>query len=114
MGNAIIAAARRLAEAGAPVLHDISTGGLAVALAEICLASDVGAEVAYDDWRALFSEDPHRLVAIAPDSVEVEAIASSEGVPARCVGAIRGSTLAFGRAKLDLVELRQVFDSNFR
>ncbi|CAN5148797.1 hypothetical protein BH18ACT5_BH18ACT5_08730 [soil metagenome] len=87
---------------------------MAVALAEICIASDVGAEVSYDDWRGLFSEDPHRLVAVAFDSVAVEAIASSEGVPARCLGAIRGSRLALGRATLELVELRKVFESNFR
>ena len=54
MGKAILRVGR-LAAAGAPVLHDISTGGLAVALAEICIASGIGADISYDDWRSLFS-----------------------------------------------------------
>jgi phosphoribosylformylglycinamidine synthase len=62
---ATIEAAVRLATT-APVLHDISTGGLAVALAEICIASGVGAVV---ESEYPFSEDPHRfLVVMGNDS----------------------------------------------
>jgi phosphoribosylformylglycinamidine synthase len=53
----------------APVLHDISDGGLAVALAEICIASGVGAEVETDHP---FSEDPHRFLVMAnPGAIDV-------------------------------------------
>ncbi|HEU4320930.1 MAG TPA: phosphoribosylformylglycinamidine synthase subunit PurL [Acidimicrobiia bacterium] len=46
----------------AAVLHDISDGGLAVALAEICIASGVGAAVHADHP---FNEDPHRFLVVA-------------------------------------------------
>jgi phosphoribosylformylglycinamidine synthase len=47
-----------------PVLHDISDGGLAVAVAEVCIASGVGATVSIDDPGALFCEAPHRVIAV--------------------------------------------------
>jgi phosphoribosylformylglycinamidine synthase len=47
-----------------PVLHDVSDGGLAVTIAEICIASGVGAVIETDEPAMLFGEDPHRVVAI--------------------------------------------------
>jgi phosphoribosylformylglycinamidine (FGAM) synthase-like enzyme len=53
----------------APVLHDISDGGLAVALTEICVASGVGARV---EHAHPFNEDPHRFLIVAePDSLDL-------------------------------------------
>jgi phosphoribosylformylglycinamidine synthase len=64
----VVAIAAELAQI-APVLHDISDGGLAVALAEICIASDIGARV---QTRHPFSEDPHRFLVIArPGALEL-------------------------------------------
>ena len=62
--------ARRVVSAAAtlafstPVLHDVSTGGLAVALAEIAIASGMG--VIIDDVSApdLFDETPLRFIAV--------------------------------------------------
>jgi phosphoribosylformylglycinamidine synthase subunit PurL len=62
MANRVIALAADLAHTAA-VLHDVSDGGLAVALAEICVNSGVGATV---ETQHPFSEDPHRLLAVAP------------------------------------------------
>lgn len=62
-GLAVIDEALRMAHV-APVLHDISDGGLAVALAEICIASGVGATLEVTGTAELFSEDPHRFVAV--------------------------------------------------
>jgi phosphoribosylformylglycinamidine synthase len=47
----------------APVLHDVSDGGSAVALAEICIASGLGATIEVEHP---FSEDPHRFLMVAP------------------------------------------------
>jgi phosphoribosylformylglycinamidine synthase len=113
MGKGVVGCARRLAAAGAPVLHDISAGGLAVALAEICIHSEVGAEISYSDWRHLFSEDPHRLLIAAPTNLEVEAIAREEGVPVQRIGSFGGSHLRLGRAELPLQQLIETFNSNF-
>jgi phosphoribosylformylglycinamidine synthase II len=78
----------------APVLHDISDGGLAVALAEICIAAGVGATIVDIDTDLLFSEDPHRFVAVfEPGSVELP-----DGF-GRKVGTMGGQTLTLGRAE---------------
>ncbi len=86
----VIAIAAELAHR-APVLHDISDGGLAVALAEICIASGVGAVVDVDEDAHLFSEDPHRLVALfEPGSADLP-----KGVGRR-IGTVGGDELSLG------------------
>jgi len=108
MARAAIAAARLLASAGLPAIHDVSTGGTAIAVAEMCMSSGVGATVAYSDWRHLFCEDPHRfLVAAAPEQAStVESIANDIGIPAARIGFFGGTEIAFDRrgvkAALDL------------
>ena len=75
----------------APVLHDVSDGGLAVAVAEICLASGVGAHLEFDEASRLFSEDPHRAVVVMePGSVNLPQDM------ARRVGTVGGDAIAFG------------------
>ena len=62
LGRATADAARNIACSGdAAVVHDISEGGLAVAVAEVCIRSGVGARLDVDDWRVLFTEAPHRF-----------------------------------------------------
>jgi phosphoribosylformylglycinamidine synthase len=92
---ALIALAGRLASDGTPVVHDVSDGGLAVALAEICIQSGVGATVEVEDWRTLFSEAPHRLlVALEPASAAALALAAAAaGVPARRLGQVGGGAM---------------------
>jgi len=100
MAKWVVAVAADLAHS-VPVLHDISDGGLAVAVAEVCIAAGVGATIEDVDTGLLFSEDPHRFIAVfAPGSVDLP-----EG-PARRVGVIGGQTLALGRSEpvaLDLI-----------
>lgn len=99
MGNATVTAARRMAQAGVPVLHDISMGGLAMAIAEICIASRVGATVTYSDWRFLFSEDPHRFLAVVPVSQDdlIRKTGSELGVPFTRIGSTGGDAIVFDR-----------------
>jgi phosphoribosylformylglycinamidine synthase len=76
----------------APVLHDISDGGVAVALAEICIASGVGARV---ETSHPFNEDPHRFLVIAPPGDIL--------VPgARRIGVIGGDSIELNGASLSL------------
>ncbi len=80
-----------------PVLHDISDGGLAVAIAEICIASGVGAQISDPDQTAMFSEDPHRFVVVMePGTVELP------DDLAKRLGTIGGDSLSFGSTGLDL------------
>lgn len=102
MAKAALAMAVSLAQAGIPVIHDISSGGLAFAVAEICVASGIGATVRYSDWRHLFCEDPHRFLAAASaDRVGIiEGLAGEIGIPAARIGQMGGSEIAFDRRGL--------------
>jgi phosphoribosylformylglycinamidine synthase len=83
--------------------HDLSDGGLLVAVAEMCLAGSVGAtllpppEVA-DRTSWLFGEDQARyLLAVAPEDLrEVMAAAHLAAVPALEVGTSGGDALIVG------------------
>jgi phosphoribosylformylglycinamidine synthase len=77
--------------------HDCSEGGLAVALAECCMAereSPLGAEVDLGDWKALklrallFGEAQGRVLVSTPKADAVLAIAKRHGVPARRIGRV--------------------------
>jgi phosphoribosylformylglycinamidine synthase len=93
----LIALARKRALASA---HDVSDGGIAVALAESCIARGVGATVklglhAGRELAKLWSEEPSRaIVSFAP---EVEALVRGEaeaaGVPFAVIGTTGGSEL---------------------
>ena len=76
-----------------PVLHDISDGGLAVALTEICIASGVGATV---DSKYSFSEDPHRFIAVAEPGVV------TERHDAALIGSIGGSDISINGESLEV------------
>lgn len=77
--------------------HDCSEGGLAVALAECCVAdraNPMGAMVDLSAWSALpqrallFGEAQGRIVVSTADSAAVLAIAKKHGVPARVIGKV--------------------------
>jgi phosphoribosylformylglycinamidine synthase len=100
-----LAAERALAEvlvtaAGAGLLagaHDLSDGGLAIALAEACLASGTGAAVTLpgDPFTYLFSESAARaLVAVTPGAEAAFAeLCAAAGVPAAALGTAGGDAL---------------------
>ena len=75
-----------------PVLHDISTGGLAVALAEIAFSSDVGFQLDTMPHADLFDETPLRVVAVGP------AHELDTQVPHKRIGTFSGTTLDFATA----------------
>jgi len=79
-------------------VHDVATGGLGVALAEMAIAGGVGAIAArVADHDALFSESPSRvIVAVAPDNMGVvENMAGSLEVPITRLGLATGDTISF-------------------
>jgi len=101
----VIALAAELAHR-VPVLHDISDGGLAVAVAEVCIASEIGATLTEEDNGRLFSEDPHRLIAVLEEgTVELP------GDFSRKVGTMGGDTLVLGPSDpVDVHVLIDVFE----
>ena len=77
--------------------HDLSEGGLAVALAECCLSGGLGCRVSLpgDPFTELFSESAARAVlAVRPGAEQALAdLAAEHGVPALVIGEISGSSL---------------------
>ncbi|MDR7556040.1 MAG: phosphoribosylformylglycinamidine synthase subunit PurL [Armatimonadota bacterium] len=81
--------------------HDCSEGGLAVALAEACIAGGIGATVALpapadgDGRRAWFGEGPGRfVVSCLPEHVQaITAAAAAAGVPCAVLGTVGGDAL---------------------
>jgi phosphoribosylformylglycinamidine synthase len=78
--------------------HDLSDGGLGIALAESCLRGGTGCRVALpgDPFTALFSESPGRaIVAVRPGQEEQFArLCAEHAVPAQAVGQAGGAELA--------------------
>jgi phosphoribosylformylglycinamidine synthase len=77
--------------------HDLSDGGLAVALAESCLRGGRGARVTVggDPFTTLFSESAGRaLVSVAAGrEADFAALAAQHGVPVTVLGAVAGDAL---------------------
>jgi phosphoribosylformylglycinamidine synthase II len=95
---------RALVNAGTVnAVHDVSDGGLIVALAEMALASGIGCEVPDDlGTGAAFGEDQSRYVVTAPQGVRIEG--------AVLIGTVGGDAVA----GVSLTELREASDSFFR
>lgn len=96
-GLAVIDEAVRMAHL-VPVLHDVSDGGLAVAVAEICIASGIGAELGVTGTAALFGEDPHRFVAVVEPGWAPPALG-------RRIGAMGGESLTIGDESVAVADL---------
>lgn len=94
--------------------HDVSSGGIAVTLAEMCIAGDIGAEIHIEEelpWDvSLFSESNTRWVAeVSPEKAEeFEAVFS---VPLTRIGTVGGKRLEISscggkKVSLDVSEVR--------
>jgi phosphoribosylformylglycinamidine synthase len=88
---------RKLIEASrVDAVHDLSDGGLAVALAEMAMASRIGAKLVMDLGAAphgvLFGEDQARylMTASADEAAKIVTEAKAAGVPATVVGVTGG------------------------
>ena len=96
------------------VCHDVSDGGLAVALAEMALAGNIGATIAGEGLTHahLFGEDQARYVVVVPDAAVLELLAQADavGVPCARIGTTGGDTLRLGEAAVPLAALRQAHE----
>jgi phosphoribosylformylglycinamidine synthase subunit PurL len=99
-------------------VHDVSDGGVAVALAEMSMAGNIGAMIGSHDadvplhaW--LFGEDQARYIITCPSekAVEIEFNLNSVQVPTIFLGAVGGETLNLpGEVPLSLLELRNAHE----
>ncbi len=102
--------------------HDVSEGGLAIAIAECCLlGSGVGAQIKLDPIdrvdSLLFGEAPGRVVvtATAANARKLEKAATKVGVPTRKLGKVTGDHFEWkGLFRLSLGTLRDVHEGGLR
>jgi phosphoribosylformylglycinamidine synthase subunit PurL len=89
--------------------HDISDGGLAVALAEMAMAGGIGASIAVPanlpKHAFLFGEDQARyiLTAVPTQADAIRSAAIAAGIACEIIGATGGNTLTLGGAPAILV-----------
>ncbi len=104
------------ADGAATAVHDVSDGGLLVALAEMAMASGIGAELdsapltPHAFW---FGEDQARYVVTVDAGVAERTIvrAAAAGVPARLLGATGGDALTLkGERPILVAKLRERFE----
>jgi len=100
--------------------HDVSDGGLAVAIAECCVGNAeqlLGAEIDLRAWSSLprtallFGEGQGRIVLSTPDVAAVMATAAAHGVPARRIGTVRppAAGLRIDAMRIEVQQLAKAF-----
>ena len=96
-------------------VHDISDGGLALAVIEMALASGLGASLAALDHRQLFGEDQARYVVTTSDAGTVLAAARAASVPAVEIGTVTSAaTLNIaGGPSISVADLRAAHEGWF-
>jgi len=101
--------------------HDVSEGGLAVAVAESAIAGGIGAEVAIDAGRradeAMFGEGGGRVVASCdPANVDAITALAGDGVTVTVIGAVGGDEVSVdaggSTARVSLHDLAQVWEGS--
>ena len=92
--------------------HDVSDGGLLVAVAEMALAGGLGAALTPEaDHAFWFGEDQSRYLLACWDAPALLAEAKSAGIPARIIGAAGGDGLTLpGLPPISLYELRHAHE----
>jgi phosphoribosylformylglycinamidine synthase II len=105
----------------ATAVHDLSSGGLALGLAEMAMASGIGATVNQldggDPIPQFFGEDQGRyLVTMSRDNLErfYEEVYPYAGVFAPWIGVTGGTSLKLGEARpVEITELKTAYESWF-
>ena len=96
-------------------VHDVAEGGVALALAEMAVRSDIGFRVArIPDLEAMFGEAPGRaIVCVTPERMQpVLEMAAARGVTATQLGVAMGDELSFkDLCKMSLTRARETWRS---
>jgi phosphoribosylformylglycinamidine synthase len=95
-------------------VHDVSDGGLLIAIAEMALASSMGATLIKDQPTAFwFGEAQGRYVVTASPDQPLPITAMAAGVLAVPVGRTAGDMIVIGDAKAPLADLRAAHEGFF-
>ena len=99
--------------------HDLSDGGLALAVTEMALAGGIGASIdAHDALSAaewFFGEDQARYLVEVPAgrAAAFSEAAAAAGVPTRKVGVTGGEAIILGAVSVPLSEVRDAYEGGF-
>jgi phosphoribosylformylglycinamidine synthase subunit PurL len=88
--------------------HDVSSGGLAVCLAESAIAGGIGVDA--PDAPALFDEGEGMAVVSTPPEHVAALVALSSTLPIVRIGTVGGERVVAGAAALDLAEARRLHE----
>ena len=99
-----------IAEGVVSAVHDVSDGGLLVAIAEMALAGNVGAELDGMNAGLAFGEAQSRYVVTLSDADALE----GRGLPLMRIGTTGGNALEVNGKPIPLTALREASDSFFR
>ncbi|HKX21970.1 MAG TPA: phosphoribosylformylglycinamidine synthase subunit PurL [Rhizorhapis sp.] len=99
-----------VAEGKVTAVHDISDGGLLVAIAEMALAGNIGATLeAISDAATAFGEDQARYIVTTRDAAALEAA----GVPVKRIGTTGGDAIEVDGKAVALSDLRTAHEGFF-
>ena len=98
--------------------HDLSDGGLLVALTEMALAGNLGCRInqpGQSPHATLFGEDQGRYVITvkAGDSMAVKEAAAAANIPYRVIGRTGGDSIAMGDDDVEVSALRKLHEAWF-
>ena len=101
----------------ATAVHDCSDGGLSVALAEMAMASGIGASVSLPDiadaTATLFGEDQGRYV-VTVSKADADKLVAASGVTVARIGDTGGTSLKLGNARaISVEELKEAHEGWF-
>ena len=99
-----------IAEGKVTAVHDVSDGGLLVALAEMALASGIGAKIDAMTSEFAFNESQARYLVTVAAGAELD----RGKVPFERIGTTGGDALVAGDSTVALAALREASDSFFR
>ncbi|MEP0644593.1 AIR synthase-related protein, partial [Parasphingorhabdus sp.] len=92
-------------------VHDVSDGGLLVALAEMAIASGIGATITgIGDHLTGFGEEQARYIVTSNVAEQIQAA----GIPMTRIGTTGGKNLDISGSQLSIAELRNAHESFFR
>ncbi|AGA64523.1 Phosphoribosylformylglycinamidine synthase, synthetase subunit [Liberibacter crescens BT-1] len=101
--------------------HDISSGGLAITLAEMIISSGKGMDLSFETCQGypislLFGEDQGRYVITVPAHIKKHVCleASKQAIPLRSLGRIGGDSLIIKEIiSIPIIKLRQAYENWF-
>ena len=100
-----------IAEGKVSAVHDVSDGGLLVALAEMAMASGIGCQLEQiGDHFTAFGEDQARYVVTSAVADQIQAA----GIPMTRIGTTGGSAVAGPGFSVDITDLRDANEAFFK